>query len=357
MRLAERLEGGEARRARGARRRRRALGAGRAAGEPAPGVSLAGQAARVSGICALLGAVAPVREAVPLDRPRTLVAVARRRRRGAGRLAAAREALAAAPAAADRVPGRAPARDDRVRRRRLRGLALHRHGDVPRTRSGRTSRPRGVRPRPREPPQDPIRVFVGVHAAPDVEQRAPARGRRARAARRVRAPPHPRLLGDAARLRQPGPGRRRGAPVGRRRRVRRRPVPRQAHAADAGEGADRGAHAPRAARGAAPARSPRRRRRSASTARASARGRARTSSAAAACARSTRPRVAARCGSARRTSRACRGCWRRARCPSDARVGTIRTKRAAGRRGRPRPGASCSSSAAPTRSCCSAAST
>src|SRR5688500_19049092 len=42
---------------------------------PHAAVSLAGQAARVSGICALIGAVAPAREAVPLDRPRTLVAV------------------------------------------------------------------------------------------------------------------------------------------------------------------------------------------------------------------------------------------------------------------------------------------
>ena len=75
MRLAERLEGGE-------RAARAALaGAGALSilaelpANPHPGVSLAGQAARVSGICALIGAVAPAREAVPLDRPRTLVAV------------------------------------------------------------------------------------------------------------------------------------------------------------------------------------------------------------------------------------------------------------------------------------------
>src|SRR5918995_3827667 len=75
MRLAQRLEGGE--------RAARAVLAGAGAlsvlaelpSDPHPGVSLAGQAARVSGICALIGAVAPARDAVPLDRPRTLVAV------------------------------------------------------------------------------------------------------------------------------------------------------------------------------------------------------------------------------------------------------------------------------------------
>ena len=75
MRLAARLEGGET------AARAVLAGAGAVAvlaelpSDPHPAVSLAGQSARVSGICALIGAVAPAREAVPLDRPRTLVAV------------------------------------------------------------------------------------------------------------------------------------------------------------------------------------------------------------------------------------------------------------------------------------------
>src|SRR5439155_12316850 len=43
---------------------------------PLSGVALAGTAARVSGMCALIGAVAPVREALPLDDPRTVAGVA-----------------------------------------------------------------------------------------------------------------------------------------------------------------------------------------------------------------------------------------------------------------------------------------
>ncbi len=104
LRLAERLEGGE-----GAARAVLA-GAGAVSvlaelpANPHPGVSLAGQAARVSGICALLGSVAPVRQAVPLDRPAHAHRGRRRRRRGARRVAAAGETLAPAPAAAHRVP-------------------------------------------------------------------------------------------------------------------------------------------------------------------------------------------------------------------------------------------------------------
>ena len=125
---------------------------------PHPGVSLAGQAARVSGICALLGALAPVRETVPLDRPRTLVAVGvtgaaalfgwrqleRRSRPRRPRLTeypALRRLTTTAGIAADfegsRFTGTAVAGDE--------------IGD-------------GA--------QDPIRVFVGLHAAPTVELRA-----------------------------------------------------------------------------------------------------------------------------------------------------------------------------------------
>jgi uncharacterized membrane protein len=42
---------------------------------PVSAIALAGTAARVSGMCALIGAVAPVREAIPLEDPRTLAGV------------------------------------------------------------------------------------------------------------------------------------------------------------------------------------------------------------------------------------------------------------------------------------------
>ncbi len=98
MRLARELEGGE--------RAARALLAGAGAlsvlaelpANPHPSVALTGQMARLAGICALIGAVAPVRETVPLDDPRADRGGARARRRGARGLAAAR-ASARGPAA------------------------------------------------------------------------------------------------------------------------------------------------------------------------------------------------------------------------------------------------------------------
>jgi len=77
LRLARELEGGEPA-ARGI-----LIGAGAVATlaelprDPHPAVALAGQVARVSGICALLGSIAPEREAVPLDDPRKLGALQR----------------------------------------------------------------------------------------------------------------------------------------------------------------------------------------------------------------------------------------------------------------------------------------
>jgi uncharacterized membrane protein len=50
--------------------------AGELSASPVSAVALAGTAARVSGMCALIGAVAPVREAIPLEDPRTLGGVA-----------------------------------------------------------------------------------------------------------------------------------------------------------------------------------------------------------------------------------------------------------------------------------------
>jgi uncharacterized membrane protein len=49
---------------------------GELSASPLSGVALAGTVARVSGMCALVGAVAPVRDALPLDDPRTVAGVA-----------------------------------------------------------------------------------------------------------------------------------------------------------------------------------------------------------------------------------------------------------------------------------------
>ncbi len=158
MRLAERLDGGE----RAARAALAGAGALSVLAElpanPHPAVSLAGQAARVSGICALLGAVAPAREAVPLDRPRTLVAV------GVAGVAA----LAGWQQLERRSRPRRPRLAEYPAARRLAttsGVAADFEGSrftgtaVPADEIG----PGAV---------DPIRVFVGLHAAETVEERA-----------------------------------------------------------------------------------------------------------------------------------------------------------------------------------------
>jgi uncharacterized membrane protein len=158
MRLAERLEGGEA----AARATLAGAGALSVLAElpanPHPGVSLAGQAARVSGICALLGAVTPAREAVPLDRPRTLVAV------GAAGVAA----LVGWQQLDKRSRPRRPRLTEYPAERRLAttaGVAADFEG----SRFTGTATPAdAIGP----DAQDPIRVFVGLHAAPDVEHRA-----------------------------------------------------------------------------------------------------------------------------------------------------------------------------------------
>jgi len=158
MRLAERLEGGES------AARAALAGAGALSvlaelpSDPHPGVSLVGQAARVSGICALIGAAAPARDAVPLDRPRTLVAV------GLAGVAA----LAGWQQLERRSRPRRARLSEYPAERRLAtasGIAADFEGS---RFTGTATAAAQIGPGAR----DPIRVFVGVHAAPTVEERA-----------------------------------------------------------------------------------------------------------------------------------------------------------------------------------------
>jgi uncharacterized membrane protein len=125
---------------------------------PHPGLALAGQAARVGGICALLGAVAPVRETVPLDRPRTLVAVA----------AAGCVALAGWQQLERRSRPRRPRLAEYPAERRLATTA----GVAAGFEGSRFTATAVAADEIGPGAQDPIRVFVGLRAAPDVEQRA-----------------------------------------------------------------------------------------------------------------------------------------------------------------------------------------
>jgi hypothetical protein len=164
MRLAGRLEGGEG------TARAALAGAGGLAvlaelpSDPHPAVSLAGQAARVSAICALIGAVAPVRETVPLDRPRTLAAVA-------------------VTGAAALVGWQQLEKRSRPRRPRLEEYPAERRltttssvvGGFEGSRFTGTAVPAdamGAAAAGAPPATDPIRVFVGVRAAETVEERA-----------------------------------------------------------------------------------------------------------------------------------------------------------------------------------------
>jgi uncharacterized membrane protein len=126
--------------------------------DPHPAVALAGQVARVSGICALLGSIAPEREAVPLDDPRKL-----------GALAAA--GLAAV------VGWQRLDKRSRPRRARVQIYPperdLHTVGGVRADFEG--TRFLGTAPAAQDigpGAMDPIRVFVGVHAAEEVGERA-----------------------------------------------------------------------------------------------------------------------------------------------------------------------------------------
>ena len=115
------------------------------------------------------------------------------------------------------------------------------------------------------------------------------------------------------------------------------PVLRQAHDADAGQGADRRAHPPRAA---AAAGAPPRRRRGHGLRRVARRvGEPERVPDAAGRRRSTRSASRARCGSGRRTSRSCGATSSAASCPIDERVAMVRATRpggggSAGRRAR-----------------------
>ena len=158
MRLAERLDGRED------AARAALAGAGALAvltelpANPHPAVSLAGQAARVSGICALIGAVAPAREAVPLGRPRTLVAVA----------AAGVAALAGWRQLERRSRPRRPRLTEYPAERRLATTSAV-AADFEGSRfTGTATAADAIGPAA----LDPIRVFVGLHAAPSVEDRA-----------------------------------------------------------------------------------------------------------------------------------------------------------------------------------------
>jgi hypothetical protein len=199
-----------------------------------PLLALVGTGARVAGIAALLGWAAPERRRVPgfdwlpIAAAASVAAAvkavqAERRRRGRPPLA---YPVAGVPA--ERVLGAA--------RPGLRGAALPRGRDAgPRPRSGARLRRRALR--------------AGRGGA----LRPLRRG--ARAPRGLRALPARRLLRDAARLREPGAGRRRGALLRRGRRARRRAVLRPANAVAVAQGPGRRPDAPGAA---GPARAPRR---------------------------------------------------------------------------------------------------
>ena len=291
-----------------------------------------------------VGAVAPVRDTVPLDDPRTRSPrwSARARRRSPAGSSSSKRSRPRRPRLSE-YPAEAaePSR---------RHVARARGADFEGTRFLGTRAATGLAARTRS-------ACSSACAAPRRSRSAPARRRRARAARRVRARRILVCSRDAARLRQPDPGRGRGAPLAA------ATSPRSSSSTSTGARCSCRPRSPIAARTHRALLEELRRRgrptgpRSASTARASAPGRARTCSAAAACGRSTRRGVA-------------RALWigtpyfsplprlarDRARIPTDARVGE--------RGGRstswpatsepPNGCASCSSRRARTPSCSSA---
>jgi uncharacterized membrane protein len=153
MRLAQELEGGEA----AARRSLIGLGvlsvAAELPGSPRAGVALAGQVARVAGICALIGSVAPARDTVPLDDPRRIAALF-----GLGVAA-----LAGWQQLERRSRPRRPRLEAFPPEHALRTVSAL-GGGFEGTRFTGTAAGGLVR--------DPVRVFVGVDAAATVEERA-----------------------------------------------------------------------------------------------------------------------------------------------------------------------------------------
>ena len=153
MRLAQELDGGEP----AARKLLVGLGVLSVASElpesPRAGVALAGQLARVGGICALLGAVAPARETVPLDDPRRIGALF-----GVG--------LAAL------VAWQQLERRSRPRRPRLEAFPPEHALATVSALGGGFEGTRFTGTAADGLPVDPVRVFVGVDAAATVEERA-----------------------------------------------------------------------------------------------------------------------------------------------------------------------------------------
>jgi uncharacterized membrane protein len=153
VRLAQELEGGEA----AARRLLVALGALSMLTElpesPRAGVALAGQSARVAGICALIGAVAPARETVPLDDPRRIAAL----------VGVALAALAG---------WQQLERRSRPRRPRLAAFPPEHALRTVSAVGGSFEGSRFTGTATGGLPRDPVRVFVGVDAAETVEERA-----------------------------------------------------------------------------------------------------------------------------------------------------------------------------------------
>ena len=153
VRLAQELEGGEA----AARRLLVGLGVLSAAAElpdsPRAGVALAGQVARVAGICALIGSDAPARETVPLDDPRRIAALF-----GVG---------VAALAGWQQLERRS-----RPRRPRLEAFPPEHALRTVSALGGGFEGTRFTGTASEGLARDPVRVFVGVAAAETVEERA-----------------------------------------------------------------------------------------------------------------------------------------------------------------------------------------
>jgi uncharacterized membrane protein len=160
MRLANRIEGGEP----AARAVLIALGAlatlAELSASPVSGVALAGTVARVGGISALVGAVAPVRERMPLEDPRTA--------------AAALAVGAAAFAGWRRLAKRAGPPKVRFEHYPAeRWLPTVSGGDgsmLPRERLDFEGT-RFLATAPAGLPQDPVRVFAAVRSADTIEER------------------------------------------------------------------------------------------------------------------------------------------------------------------------------------------
>jgi len=161
MRLANRIEGGEP------AARAVLAGAGALAtlaelsASPVSGVALAGTVARVGGICALVGAVAPVRErAAPLEDPRTAAAA----------LALGAAAFAGWRQLAKRTGPQRVRLEHYPAERWLDSVSGGEGSALPRERLDFEGT-RFLGTAPAGLPQDPVRVFAGVRSADTIEDR------------------------------------------------------------------------------------------------------------------------------------------------------------------------------------------